>query len=115
MYNICTLHSTYYIVIKSLCLSSIQEKAHVSDVIGPQPRQATSLIGQSSVDKLAVSQPLQLSTHWISTFGSFVQLNSEIINISRIRQTITKTRRRRQNKQSLCIANYTSNVNAVFT
>ena len=88
--------------------------SHVSDVIGPQPRQATSFIGQSSVDKLPVSQPLQLSTHWIS-FGSFVQLNSEIINISRIRQTITKTRRRRQNKQSLCIANYTSNVNAVFT
>ena len=56
------MYTTYYIVIKSLCLSSIQEKAHVSDVIGPQPRQATSLIGQSSVDKLQVLQPLQLST-----------------------------------------------------
>ena len=53
------MYTKYYIVIKSLCLSSIQEKAHVSDVIGPQPRQATS---HSSVDRPSVSQPLQLST-----------------------------------------------------
>ena len=76
------MYTTYYIldsiVIKSLCLSSIQEKAHVSDVIGPQPRQATSLIGQSSVDKLAVSQPLQLSTQLRLT-------TSELASSKRIR------------------------------
>ena len=57
MYNM-YVHTTYYIC----TLSSIQEKGVVSDVIGPQPRQATSLIGQSSVYKPAVSQPLYLST-----------------------------------------------------
>ena len=56
--------------------------------------QETSSLHQASYNILILKEVFYkyVKNHWISTFESFIQLNSEVINISRIRQSIMKTR-----------------------
>ena len=64
--------------------------------------QETSSLHPASYDVLILKEVFYkyVKNHWISTFESFIQLNFEVINISRIHKPIMKTRSCQKKKQN---------------
>ena len=60
----------------------------------------TNKLHQASYDVLLLRESFYAyaRNHWVSDFESFVRYNSNTINVSSIRQSINKTRRRREKK-----------------
>ena len=64
--------------------------------------QDSGLLHQASYDVLLLREVFYqyAKNHWVADFKSFIELNKENVNISQICQSITRTRKRRRNKQN---------------
>ena len=63
--------------------------------------QERSSLHQASYDVLLLREVFYeyVRNYWMSSFESFVRSHSDIVNIYHIKQSITKTRRRRKQNQ----------------